>query len=557
MKGTILLVLVLALGLAAEVANADFVWGTPGNLGPTINGPDEIWGLCLSRDGLELYFSSNRLGGYGGYDLWVSKREGTRDEWGPPTNLGSPANSPYDECTPCPSSDGLTLYFSHGHLPYDNPKLLPGILGGDGNTWKLTRQTRDDPWSAAVNIGLGVNSEHAIGPSISVDGLSLYFQSHRPGTNGGCDLMVATRASASNPFANPAFLRTLNSSAADWCPDISPDGLVLFFISARGGGTAPYRLWLTARKSIFDPFPSPQMLPPHVNGGGSGPFSGSYDPSLSPDGSALYFMSDRSGGFGRFDIWMVPIDPVVDFNGDGTVDVKDVVIMTEHWGENYSLCDIGPTPLGDGIVDLQDLVVLTEYMELKDRTLIAHWALDEAESDIAYDSVAANDAVVIGEAIWRPRGGTIDGALQLDGIDDYVDTPFVLNAADGRFSVFAWIKGRAAGQAIISQTDSVNWLMTDSEGKLMTELRGPGRSATPLLSETTITDGEWHRIGFVWDGSNRTLYVDGIAVAQDMQNGLNSSSNGLYIGTGNAMAPGTYFSGLIDDVRIYNRAVKP
>ncbi len=365
MKITISLVLVLALGLTAEVANADFVWGTPSNLGPTINGPDDIWGLGLSRDGLGLYFSSNRPGGYGGYDLWVSKRESTTDEWGPPTNLGSPANSPYDECAPCPSADGLTLYFSHGHLPYDNPKLLPGIIGGDADIWKLTRQTRDDPWGAAVNIGPGINSEHAIGPSISVDGLSLYFQSHRPGTNGGCDLMVATRTSISDPFANPVFLRTLNSSAADWCPDISPYGLVLFFVSARpsvGGGTGPYRLWVTARKSILDPFPSPQVLPPHVNGGGSGQFSGTYEPSLSPDGSALYFMSDRPGGFGGFDIWMVPIAPVVDFNGDGIVDSAEMCIVVDHWGEDYPLCDIGPTPFGDGIVDVQDLIVLAEHL---------------------------------------------------------------------------------------------------------------------------------------------------------------------------------------------------
>jgi hypothetical protein len=53
------------------------------------------------------------------------------------------------------------------------------------------------------------------------------------------------------------------------------------------------------------------------------------------------------------------------------------------------------------------------------------------------------------------------------------------------------------------------------------------------------------------------LCVDSIAVAQDTQDGLKSSSNGLYIGTGKAMEPGTYWSGLIDDVRIYNRAVRP
>ena len=78
-----------------------------------------------------------------------------------------------------------------------------------------------------------------------------------------------------------------------------------------------------------------------------------------------------------------------------------------------------------------------------------------------------------------------------------------------------------------------------------------------MVSQTVITDGNWHRIGLVWDGFSRTLYVDSIAVAQDTQDGLGGSDNGLSIGTSNFMEPGTYFSGLIDDVRIYNRAITP
>ncbi|MFC1794692.1 LamG-like jellyroll fold domain-containing protein, partial [Planctomycetota bacterium] len=63
------------------------------------------------------------------------------------------------------------------------------------------------------------------------------------------------------------------------------------------------------------------------------------------------------------------------------------------------------------------------------------------------------------------------------------------------------------------------------------------------------------RIGLVWDGSNRTLYVDGVVVADDTPLGLEGSQMGLYIGTGKAMETVTYFSGLIDDIRIYNRIV--
>lgn len=70
---------------------------------------------------------------------------------------------------------------------------------------------------------------------------------------------------------------------------------------------------------------------------------------------------------------------------------------------------------------------------------------------------------------------------------------------------------------------------------------------------------EWHRIGLVWDGSCRLPYVDGVEVAKDAAplSALKGAEGGLYFGVGSSLAPGSYFSGLIDDVRIYNRAVKP
>ena len=251
--------------------------------------------------------------------------------------------------------------------------------------------------------------------------------------------------------------------------------------------------------------------------------------------------------------------PVVDFNGDGIVDIKDLLRLIQSWGQDDPMVDIAP-PFGDGVVDVLDLEVLMSYwgQKLNDPTLVAHWALDETEGSTAYDKAGANNASVFGGAAWHPEGGMIDGALQLDGIDDYVSTPFVLNPTDGKFSVFAWIKGGALGQAVLSQGGGANWLCVDpSEGNLMTELKASGRGATELLSQTVITDGNWHRIGFVWDGSHRTLYVDDVAVAEDTQDNLEVSENRLYIGTGKALKSGTYWSGLIDDVRIYNRVVRP
>ena len=203
---------------------------------------------------------------------------------------------------------------------------------------------------------------------------------------------------------------------------------------------------------------------------------------------------------------------------------------------------------------------LENMIEVGDPTLVAYWALDETEGIVAHDSSGDNDANIIGDPVWQPTGGIVDGALELDGEDDCVTTDSVLNPVDGPFSAFAWIKGGAPGQVVISQTElgGANWLLADSsEGILMTELKALGRGAAALLSQTVITDGNWHRIGLVWDGSQRILYVDDVEVAIDTQSGLGSSEGGLYIGTGKAMEPGSFWSGLIDDVRIYNRVMIP
>ena len=547
---TISLVLVLVLGLAVEVANADFTWGTPTNLGPEVNSSYGDACVCISANGLEFYFASDRPGGYGGIDLWVMKRPTIEDDWGDPENLGSPPNSQYSYWEPSISSDGLSLYFSDSHTPQFGNRL-PGGLGGQGDIWMITRETIHDAWGAPENIGPAVNSQHAVHPSISADGLSLYFQSHRSGNLGGhCDIMVATRESTSDSFGNPVFLKNVNSTNGEWMPDISADGRTLFF--TRSGAT---ELWMAMRATMYDDFGPPLKLPPQIN-------ISSYlnnSPSLSADGSTLYFTSDRPGGIGGWDIYEVPIVPILDFNGDGIVDVKDIVIITEHWGENYPLCDIGPTPLGDGIVDIQDLVVLTEHIEPIDRTLIAHWALDETEGMFAVDSAGDNDAVTFGDPIWLPGGGQVNGAIQLDGIDDYVSTPFILDPVKGSLSAFAWIKGGAPGQVIISQTGDFGgtWLgIKPSDGNLIAGFSAMYFGA--LVSETVITDGQWHHVGFEYDTDtfHRRLYVDGAHVAEDTTAvaGL-SSDGGMYIGVSKDLDAASFFSGLIDDVRIYKQAL--
>ncbi|MGB2809546.1 MAG: LamG-like jellyroll fold domain-containing protein, partial [Sedimentisphaerales bacterium] len=256
---------------------------------------------------------------------------------------------------------------------------------------------------------------------------------------------------------------------------------------------------------------------------------------------------------------------VLDFNRDGKIDSSDMCIMIDYWHTDEPSCDIGPMPWGDGIVDVQDLIVLAEYL-FTDFRMVAHWKLDEIEGNIAHDSIGNNDGTLYGEPVWRPTGGKFAGALEFDGIDDYVSTDFILDPAKGSLSVFAWIKGGAPGQVIISQSDTTiglttqlgsAWLWADSSyGRLITRLMHP--PFEPLVSESVITDGQWHHVGLVYDfiGLYRYLYVDGAEVARDIDVvGGVGSDGGLYIGAGESLVPVSFFSGLIDDVRIYNQAL--
>jgi hypothetical protein len=551
MKRTPTFLLVLTCSLVAEVVNADFTFGIPTNLGPILNSPNSDHSARVSADELTLFFSSNRdPGGYRDFDLWVATRQTRNEAWDTPLHMGDALNSRGMEWTPCPSADGRELYFADG--PWGNTDILV-----------VRRNGPSDPWGPPESIGQAVNSATwDAAPSISADGLELFFQSDRPGGFGGPDLYVTTRASTAEPWGPAVNLGpTINTGYGDslygeWDPSISHDGLTLFFSSARPPGSASnLDIWITKRATRESDWGQPVHLGFPVNG----PTRES-GACISSDGRTLYFVSARPGGSGGdSDFWQVPIIPVVDLNGDGTVNSADMCIMVDHWQTDDASCDIGPTPLGDGIVDVEDLKILAGclFEDVSDATLVAHWPLDEVQGVIAYDDAGVCDGTLVGSPIWQPDGGIVAGALQFDGADDYVSTNRVLNPADGPFSALLWVKDGMPGKVIVSQQSSTDWLFLDERGKLATGLGTPGRGNSSLSSETVVTDGQWHRVAFVWNGSQRALYVDSIVVAHDSQDSLQNSLTGLYIGVGNDLAPGTFFSGLIDEIRIYTRVVSP
>jgi hypothetical protein len=344
--------------LAGGNAWADFTFGEPVNLGPAVNSTAHEYTHCVSADNLELYFGSYRDDGHGDSDIWVSTRETSEDEWGPAENLGPPINTDGGELGVCLSADGLELYF--------HSFLRPGGLGLD-DLWVTRRAARGEPWSEPENLGSPVNSEiDEYNPCLSADGLELYFVSGQWEPEDGptqVSIGVARRATKDDPWGEPENLGPIvNGWSCQDTPWISSDGRVLVFTDVwvcepRPGGHGLTDIWLSRRATQDAEWSEPVNLGPPINTEFEEDLS-----MISADGSMLYFDSNRPGGSGEMDLWQAPILPIVDFNADGTVDGVDIDIMIDCWGADESLCDIGPMPWGDGVVNVEDLIVLVEHI---------------------------------------------------------------------------------------------------------------------------------------------------------------------------------------------------
>jgi serine/threonine protein kinase/Tol biopolymer transport system component len=334
-------------GLDSPPAYAAFTLGEPVNLGAIVNSPYQDVAPCISTDGLELYFCSDRPGSHGYYDLWVSRRPTNDDAWGPPENLGPVVNGLVWVASPAISTDGLELYF-HG--------MFQGTSSTD--ICMAKRTAKDQPWGAPVKLGPNVNRanlQHS--PAISSDGLHLYFES---GADPG-DIWVSIRETLSDPWQPAVNLGpVVNTPYHDGGPHVSIDGLALFFHSDRPGGFGDQDLYVTTRSTTDSAWGVPTELGENTNTACT-----EGDVCVSADGCMLYFSdwpTARPGGVGDVDLWQVPIIPIVDFNADGTVDLVDLLILIERWGTQDRLCDVGPMPWGDGVVDMRDMVVLLKYM---------------------------------------------------------------------------------------------------------------------------------------------------------------------------------------------------
>jgi Tol biopolymer transport system component len=295
----LLLGLSLMAAPSAHTGKTFSEWSTPVNLGAAVNSEFHEFLPALSPDGRSLYFSSNRPSPFGGEDIWVAHRRSRRHGWEAPVNLGPNINTSFNERSPALSRDGRDLFFSTNR---------PGGLGQfDIWVSRRTRQD-DFSWQPPVNLGAAVNSSGGdVGPAWLVNGRhalpQLLFVSVRPGGMGGLDIYASERLPDGSFL--PAFaVAELNSPQNDFRPAIRGDGLELYFDSNRPvppglPGTGARDLWVSTRAIRGGTWSSPVHAGTVLNT----EFNDAL-PALSKDGRTLIITSDRPGGSGGDDLYV-------------------------------------------------------------------------------------------------------------------------------------------------------------------------------------------------------------------------------------------------------------
>jgi hypothetical protein len=302
---TRLLVLTVLVGFATFLSAAErsepnetcdagpkLCYDTPVNAGPNINTASFDGGPALSQDGLTLLFGSARRNSLGmlDEDIYIATRETSAQPFGPAQNLGPTVNAlGFGDYSPELSLDGLTLYFSSSR---------PGGLG-QADLYVTVRASIDDPWEPPQNLGPTVNTALFEGqPSISANGKTLYWDSNRLDGLGDFDIWMATRDNVGESFGAAVNLGPpINTAGPEFGAALSQNEKQLFFSSARPGNIGQMDIWVAQRHSKSDEW----GIPINVETLNS-PFFQAM-PTFRNNGQEVCFMSFRPGGRGGLDIW--------------------------------------------------------------------------------------------------------------------------------------------------------------------------------------------------------------------------------------------------------------
>jgi hypothetical protein len=425
---------VFALAMMSISANSQNSFSGPRSMGTVLNSVSDDGNPVISPSGLSLYFASNRTGGLGGNDIWVSHRKTLNSQWGPPSPV-MVLNSSVADTTGCISLDGKTIFLQ-------SSRSKGGFGGRD-----IYMSTRADPnndfgWDTPVNLGPVVNTNlDELAPSYFEDPVtgkaSIIFGSDRVGIPSRDYHLYQSSRNTDGSFNPPTPISGLSLGGAEIRAVMRHDGLEVFISAILPQPGPSFDIWVSHRDSTTSKWSAPELVPA-INSEAEERFV-----SLSPDGSILYFQSGRPGGSGDLDLYsvtrcsMYSDSPcgvnraVSDFNGDGVSDISvfrpsdgNWYIMesgtntfrAQHFGQNGDKIVPGDYD-GDSRLDLAIF-----------RPSTGAWWILPSTSGLAY-------AIPWGITTDKPAPGDYDGDSKTDLAVFRNGAWYILQSSNGQLNV--------------------------------------------------------------------------------------------------------------------------
>ncbi len=372
--------LLLAVLLVFSAGDTAYAQEEATNLGQVVNGMESDFGPIVTADGDALYYTSDRAGGLGGQDCWMSKR--VDGQWGKPVNLGRPVNTEFNEGPDTLSVDEKIMFFTR----CDKVKE-PGTCDLYMATWDESKNI----FSNVQNLGNKINSKfNDANASLSYDASTLYFVSDRPSDDKkrkNWDIFVSHKEG--NEWGTAKRVGApVNTTGNEIHVMIHQNDTNMYFSSdGHGGFGGADILMTTIENGIFE---APKNLGPLINT----PDNDMYF-TIPAAGDLAYLTSNRSGTHGQEDIYSVPV--LFDI-GKGVIIVKGIVANkntcappTSDPVSGAAVYDIKTcTPIGGAVVSMHEVLTDTLIKESVTGPTGFYQVVIPAGSDYAVSASATN-----------------------------------------------------------------------------------------------------------------------------------------------------------------------
>jgi hypothetical protein len=266
------------------------------------------------------------------------------------------------------------------------------------------------------------------------------------------------------------------------------------------------------------------------------------------------------GGTPEASMSLSNVGNVADLNHDEKVDFEDFALLAECWAVKHVL--LAEDLDLDGQVDTNDIYVFAENWLWDKQGLVGYWKFDDGNGTVAYDSSGyGNTGVFVSGPVWTL--GKFDGGLRFDGIDDAVEVKTDrLDPNAGSISLWAYAEAFSSmPHYLFGHTASFKWssriqlYVSDPNGNLALGLGDVHFRHTGIEK---LDLNRWYHFVLTWNGKTYEVYVNGVLKASGNYTGLSGLSAFADIGNdGNPVYRDESFCGIIDEVRIYSRALTP